>query len=178
MGVLANWLLCPLNMLLSFFAYFLAQQDIPGFSYTFPCQPWYLSFLQSLFYFMVYRSKIWALGGLIASGVLPILGLFKGESLGNRYMSTHTHTHTHIYIYIYTYTHLYLFYTSIVHSFSFLFFLAVPHSMWDLPGPGLEPVSPALTGGFLTTAPPGKSPYHLLIPFETQIGRASCRERV
>ena len=42
--------------------------------------------------------------------------------------------------------------------------------MWDLPGPGLEPVSPALTGpglepvapalagGFLTTAPPGKSP--------------------
>ena len=29
--------------------------------------------------------------------------------------------------------------------------------MWDLPGPGLEPVSPALAGGFLTTAPPGKS---------------------
>ena len=29
--------------------------------------------------------------------------------------------------------------------------------MWDLPGPGLEPVSPALTGGFLTTTPPGKS---------------------
>ena len=25
-----------------------------------------------------------------------------------------------------------------------------------LPGPGLEPVSPALAGGFLTTAPPGK----------------------
>ena len=23
--------------------------------------------------------------------------------------------------------------------------------MWDLPGPGLEPVSPALAGGFLTT---------------------------
>ena len=30
------------------------------------------------------------------------------------------------------------------------------HGMWDLPGPGLEPVSPALAGGFLTTAPPGK----------------------
>ena len=30
-------------------------------------------------------------------------------------------------------------------------------SMWDLPGPGLKPVSPALTGGFLTIAPPGKS---------------------
>ena len=30
--------------------------------------------------------------------------------------------------------------------------------VWDLPGPGIEPVSPALAGGFLTTAPPGKSP--------------------
>ena len=29
-------------------------------------------------------------------------------------------------------------------------------SMWDLSWPGLEPVSPALAGGFLTTAPPGK----------------------
>ena len=29
--------------------------------------------------------------------------------------------------------------------------------MWDLPGPGIEPVSSALAGGFLTTAPPGKS---------------------
>ena len=28
--------------------------------------------------------------------------------------------------------------------------------MWDLPGPGLEPMSPALAGGFLTSAPPGK----------------------
>ena len=31
------------------------------------------------------------------------------------------------------------------------------HGMWDLARPGLEPVSPALAGGFLTTAPPGKS---------------------
>ena len=30
--------------------------------------------------------------------------------------------------------------------------------MWDPPRPGLEPVSPALAGGFLTTAPPGKPP--------------------
>ena len=30
--------------------------------------------------------------------------------------------------------------------------------MWELPRPGLEPVSPALAGGFSTTAPPGK-PY-------------------
>ena len=28
--------------------------------------------------------------------------------------------------------------------------------MWDLPGPGLEPVSPALASGFLSTVPPGK----------------------
>ena len=31
-------------------------------------------------------------------------------------------------------------------------------SMWDLPKPGPEPVSPALAGRFSTTAPPGK-PY-------------------
>ena len=30
------------------------------------------------------------------------------------------------------------------------------HSMWDLPRPGLEPMSPALAGRFSTTAPPGK----------------------
>ena len=30
--------------------------------------------------------------------------------------------------------------------------------MWDLPGPGIEPVSPALAGRFLTTVPPGKVP--------------------
>ena len=36
--------------------------------------------------------------------------------------------------------------------------------MWDLPGPGLKPVSPALAGGFLTTAPPGKSLARHLYP--------------
>ena len=30
--------------------------------------------------------------------------------------------------------------------------------MWNLPGAGIEPVSPALAGGFLTTEPPGKVP--------------------
>ena len=30
------------------------------------------------------------------------------------------------------------------------------HDMWDLPRPGLEPVSPALVGRFSTTVPPGK----------------------
>ena len=29
--------------------------------------------------------------------------------------------------------------------------------MCDLPGPGIEPMSPALAGGFLTTVSPGKS---------------------
>ena len=31
--------------------------------------------------------------------------------------------------------------------------------MWDLPRPGLEPVSPELAGRFSTTAPPGKSQF-------------------
>ena len=39
------------------------------------------------------------------------------------------------------------------------------HSMWDLPGPGLEPMSPALAGGFLTTAPPGKPERFLFLFF-------------
>ena len=50
--------------------------------------------------------------------------------------------------------------------------------MWDRPGPGLEPMSPALAGGFLTTAPPGKSHvficlhiYCLLPPALPQSGR-------
>ena len=33
--------------------------------------------------------------------------------------------------------------------------------MWDLPRPGLEPVSPALAGRLSTTAPPGK-PYFIV----------------
>ena len=28
---------------------------------------------------------------------------------------------------------------------------------WNLPRPGIKPVSPALAGGFLSTVPPGKS---------------------
>ena len=34
--------------------------------------------------------------------------------------------------------------------------------MWDLPRPGLEPVSPALAGRFSTTAPPGNPPHKRL----------------
>ena len=41
--------------------------------------------------------------------------------------------------------------------------------MWDLPGPGLEPVSPALAGRFLTTVPPGKSLKLLVIIVATEM---------
>ena len=34
--------------------------------------------------------------------------------------------------------------------------LKLLRGMWDLPGPGLEPVSPALVGRLLTTVPPEK----------------------
>ena len=54
--------------------------------------------------------------------------------------------------------------------------------MWDLPRPGLEPGSPALAGGFLTTVPPGKSPtiiflsnlnlYYILMHFNL-----SCKQQ-
>ena len=42
--------------------------------------------------------------------------------------------------------------------------------MWDLPRPGLEPVSPALAGRFSTTAPPrkpAKASYRYLISCNT-----------
>ena len=34
-------------------------------------------------------------------------------------------------------------------------------SMWDLPRPGLEPMSPALAGKLSTTVPPGKPPLYI-----------------
>ena len=36
-------------------------------------------------------------------------------------------------------------------------------SMWDLPRPGLEPMSPALAGRLPTTAPPGKPQIHFFV---------------
>ena len=36
--------------------------------------------------------------------------------------------------------------------------LVALRGMWDLPGPGMEPVCPAFAGGFFTTEPPGKAP--------------------
>ena len=43
--------------------------------------------------------------------------------------------------------------------------------IWDLPGPGLDPISPALAGGFLTTGPPGK-PY--MTVFELWFSQGIC----
>ena len=37
--------------------------------------------------------------------------------------------------------------------------------MWDLPRPGLEPMSPALAGRLPTTAPPGKPSFFLFLNF-------------
>ena len=39
---------------------------------------------------------------------------------------------------------------------------------WDLPRPGLEPVSPALAGRFSTTAPPGKPGRRILNHCDTR----------
>lgn len=39
--------------------------------------------------------------------------------------------------------------------------------MWDLPGPGTEPMSPVLIGRFLSIGPPGAS-YVFLKEIETQ----------
>ena len=43
----------------------------------------------------------------------------------------------------------------------------LPHSMWELPSPGIKPVSPGLAGGFFTIEPPGKP--HLLYLFKMLI---------
>ena len=41
--------------------------------------------------------------------------------------------------------------------------------MWDLPRPGLKPVSPALAGGLSTTAPPGKPRIYFFMTIFLQI---------
>ena len=40
---------------------------------------------------------------------------------------------------------------------------------WDPPRPELEPVSPALAGGFSTTAPPGKPQFSLFLKFYSMV---------
>ena len=53
--------------------------------------------------------------------------------------------------------------------------------MWDLPRPGLEPMSPALAGRFSTTVPPGKPHQHHTLDYhsrseERRVGK-ECRSR-
>ena len=48
--------------------------------------------------------------------------------------------------------------------------------MWNLPGPGIEPVSPALAGGFFTTVPPRKSSTFLFNL--TEIGKLFSRAAI
>ena len=47
--------------------------------------------------------------------------------------------------------------------------------MWDLPRPGLEPVSPALAGRFSTTAPPGKPPSLFLCSLLNLLKEKGCQ---
>ena len=49
--------------------------------------------------------------------------------------------------------------------------------MWDLAGPGIELVSPALAGGFLTTVPPGKSPRKKFLKVHSSYLRLKESER-
>ena len=50
--------------------------------------------------------------------------------------------------------------------------------MWDLPGPGLEPVSPALAGRLLTTVPPGKPDPVFFYPFLFNASPVNLRQHV
>ena len=47
--------------------------------------------------------------------------------------------------------------------------------MWDLPGPGVKPVSPALAGRLLTTALPGEHIYNIILYFI--FGNLSSKEQ-
>ena len=47
--------------------------------------------------------------------------------------------------------------------------------MWNLPRPGIEPMSPELAGGFLSTAPPGKSKIKIFKKRNILFGKASAR---
>ena len=46
--------------------------------------------------------------------------------------------------------------------------------MWDLPRPGLEPVSSALAGRFSTTAPPGKPPMFSFLRKQQTVFQSGC----
>ena len=49
--------------------------------------------------------------------------------------------------------------------------------MWDLPTPGIEPVSPALAGGFFTSEPPGKPAYVLYTTWNSNISHPRTGSR-
>ena len=52
---------------------------------------------------------------------------------------------------------------------------SLPHSMWDLPVPGMELMSPALAGGFPATGPAGKPQIALIFSFLSASFRGSWR---
>ena len=43
----------------------------------------------------------------------------------------------------------------------------LPRGMWALPGPGIDPMSPALAGRFLSTAPAGRSSNYIFMSVGT-----------
>ena len=49
--------------------------------------------------------------------------------------------------------------------------------MWDLPRPGLEPMSRALAGRFSTTAPPGKPPVSQCFYSPSRLPSHTCPDR-
>ena len=53
----------------------------------------------------------------------------------------------------------------------------LPHGMWDLPRPGLEPVSPALAGRFATTVPLGKTLFYFFVLFLSEVGTKNACSR-
>ena len=56
---------------------------------------------------------------------------------------------------------------------------SLPHGMWNLPGPGIKPVFPALAGRFLTTGPPEKSSLSLYneLSYHSSVLFLRCSER-
>ena len=53
----------------------------------------------------------------------------------------------------------------------------LPHGMWNLHGPGIEPMSSALARGFLTAGPPGKSKFGNLSNDLMEAGVCECAVR-
>ena len=47
----------------------------------------------------------------------------------------------------------------------------LPHGMWDLPGPGMEPMYPALSGRVFTIEPTGKPQLSIFLSF----GFTNCK---